>query len=417
MSQPSPSSRPGSRGRPSARARRGFSVIEMLVVIGLIAFLTAAIVAVVPRVAYSAKVAATRATIKKVDELLNDRINGFRRWINKQNQLAGAGNPPSYVLSNPQYAQMWGSNPVAAKALAAKALFQTSFPQLFSEFGTPVQPGATHTQVTESSESLYLFLTSGALFDTEPPSAADLKSLETADTDNDGLLEIVDAWGHPLRFYRWPTRLVRPGPPGPAPTTPTTGTTGFEDQYAPSPATILMGGAAPRNQLPVWAATTYTLGATILPATPAQTTPFSLNYRCVALPSTGPSGPEPTWPIVVGATIADPTTGNPPNLIWQALIDPLSVDPDDPLGLITPGTFAEPYETPNTWNTPLIVSTATDSDNGDPKQTGFMFGLYEPYDTAHLGNLAWPESPQMGAQDQSGYWRDALYKLITNHQQ
>src|ERR1700691_4846718 len=102
MSQHSPSSRPGSRGRARARGRRGFSVIEMLVVIGLIAFLTAAIVAVVPRVAYSAKAAATRATIKKVDELLNDRINGFRRWINKQNQLAGSGtsNPPSYVTNS-----------------------------------------------------------------------------------------------------------------------------------------------------------------------------------------------------------------------------------------------------------------------------------------------------------------------------
>jgi hypothetical protein len=389
----------------------------MLVVIGLIAFLTAAIVAVVPRVTYSAKAAATRATIKKVDELLNDRINGFRRWINKQNQLAGSGtsNPPSYVTNSP-YASMFAGNPVQAKALAVKYAFKTYFPQLFSEFSTPVQPGPTHTQVTESSESLYLFLTAGPLFDTEPPSGADLKAIETADTDGDGLLEIVDAWGHPLRFYRWPTRLVRPAPPS-------GNTSGFEDAYAPSPATILMGAAAPRNQLPTWQATTYTLGATVLPATPPQATPFSLIYRCVAVNGTGQSGPEPAWPTVVGATIGDPSTGNPPNLIWQALIDPLSVDPDDPLGLITPGVFGEPYETPNTWNTPLIVATATDSDNGDPKVTGFQFGLYEPYDTANHGNLAQPQPPQNDASgvgvhvDPSNYWRDALYKLITNHQQ
>jgi hypothetical protein len=29
------------------------------------------------------------------------------------------------------------------------------------------------------------------------------------DTDNDGLPEFIDAWGNPLRFYRWPTRLFR----------------------------------------------------------------------------------------------------------------------------------------------------------------------------------------------------------------
>ena len=28
------------------------------------------------------------------------------------------------------------------------------------------------------------------------------------DTDNDGLPEIVDEWGNPVRFYRWPTDLL-----------------------------------------------------------------------------------------------------------------------------------------------------------------------------------------------------------------
>src|SRR5271163_2378019 len=117
MSHRSSPSRPGLR-----RARRGFSLLEILVVIGLIAFLTAAIVAVIPRVAYSAKVAATRATIKKVDEMLNDRINGFRRWIQKQDTLA-AGNAPSYVTNSP-FAGSFASNPIQTKALAVKYAFR-----------------------------------------------------------------------------------------------------------------------------------------------------------------------------------------------------------------------------------------------------------------------------------------------------
>src|ERR1700722_3251815 len=85
-------------GASASGGRGGFSLIEILVVIGLIAFLTAAIVAIIPRVGNSAKVAATRATIKKVDEMLNDRINGFNRWIANQDRVAGSGTP-AYVLT------------------------------------------------------------------------------------------------------------------------------------------------------------------------------------------------------------------------------------------------------------------------------------------------------------------------------
>jgi len=386
------------RGDLSRRA--GFSLIEILVVIGLIAFLTAALVAVIPRVANASKVAATKATIKKVNEMLNDRINGFRRWVQKQDQLAGPNNPPSYVTNSP-YASSFVTNPVQTRALAVKYAFRLYFPQAFSEFSTPITPSSTHKAVTESSESLYQFLTNGPLFDTEPPSAADLKAIETADTDGDGLPEIVDAWGHPIRFYRWPTRLVRPGGPP-------TGTVSNFEEVPLSPASILLGAAAPRGNVPTWQAGFPTVGTTIRPnpAHVTQAVPFSLLYRCVAVTGPGQTGAtEPVWPTTVGATISDsnsPTSG----VTWQALLDPLSVDPDDPLGLVTAGLISEPFETPNTWNTPLIVSSGNDADT---------LGLFEPYDTANFGNLARPQAPPSGT-DPTGYWSDALIKHITNHQ-
>src|ERR1700733_10697123 len=139
MSRATDFSRPR-RTKPSRNA--GFSLIEMLVVIGLIAFLTAAIVAVIPRVGNAAKVASTRATIKKVDELLNDRINGFRRWIQKQDQLASGG-APSYVTNSP-FSGSFASNPVQTRALAVKYAFRLYFPQVFSEFQTPISAPATH---------------------------------------------------------------------------------------------------------------------------------------------------------------------------------------------------------------------------------------------------------------------------------
>jgi hypothetical protein len=375
-------------------------------VIGLIAFLTAAIVAVIPRVAYSSKVAATKATIKKVDEMLNDRINGFNRWIANQDRLAGSGTP-AYVLQAQGLSGtnlLTGNSLGAAKILAQKLLFKAYFPQTYADISNlyfpQVNPPSSNGNA-QSAACLLLILTKGSLFDTEPPSAADLKAIETADTDQDGLAEVVDAWGHPLRFYRWPTRLVRPlGYPA----TPTT-QTGFVETSL-SPAQILLGPTNPRAPLAAWSSGTYAVGATILPQTPAQTTPFSLIYRCVSITggaqsgTTGGSEPSP-WSSVVGSTTSDG------QLTWQALIDPLSVDPDDPLGLVTSG-ISEPLETPNTWNTHLIVSSGNDSDT---------FGLFEPHDVANLGTLAQPKPKPAGVTDATLYWRDALYGTITNHQQ
>lgn len=61
-----------------------------------------------------------------------------------------------------------------------------------------------HTHKTARSEMLYAILvegggTYGSAFDKD-----DFTAREVQDTDGDGLMEFVDAWGEPLQFYRWP---------------------------------------------------------------------------------------------------------------------------------------------------------------------------------------------------------------------
>lgn len=61
-----------------------------------------------------------------------------------------------------------------------------------------------HDPDTESSECLYLILSDPALGENI------LESIPTQfikDTDGDGLMEFVDGWGRPIKFYRWPTDL------------------------------------------------------------------------------------------------------------------------------------------------------------------------------------------------------------------
>lgn len=61
-----------------------------------------------------------------------------------------------------------------------------------------------HTHNTARSEMLYALLVDGQGPLGSAFSRDDFTDREVQDTDGDGLLEFVDAWGQPLQFYRWP---------------------------------------------------------------------------------------------------------------------------------------------------------------------------------------------------------------------
>lgn len=61
-----------------------------------------------------------------------------------------------------------------------------------------------HTHKTARSEMLYALLVEGGGVYGSSFDKDDFTSKEVQDTDGDGLMEFVDAWGEPLQFYRWP---------------------------------------------------------------------------------------------------------------------------------------------------------------------------------------------------------------------
>ena len=72
----------------------------------------------------------------------------------------------------------------------------------------------SHTHITARAEMLYAILVTGAGPLGSAFSPDDFTDSEVRDTDGDGLLEFVDAWGMPLQFYRWPFYYVTdPGSP------------------------------------------------------------------------------------------------------------------------------------------------------------------------------------------------------------
>ena len=210
---------------PGKRRRPGFTLIEMLIVIALIGFLATILIVALRGSITGAKAQATKATITKISGLMKQRTEAFNRVnfaeqfeldIDGQLQLAGqliASSKSSYNARD------------LATIIAKKYIYKLYFPQTWAEAsalitqvnvaqmgsGTQFTPPASPTPSCESAEVLYWLLTSdqARLFG-YTPEGTDNFTGATADTDGNGFLEIVDGWGHPIRWYRWPTRLLRP---------------------------------------------------------------------------------------------------------------------------------------------------------------------------------------------------------------
>lgn len=199
--------------RPRSHAG-GFTLIELLVVITIIAVLMTLVVQAVGAFIGQARSAATETTIRKINGLLADRAETLHR-MNMRN---------GYLESTLEYASPAGNASKFSygdvnlrKILANKELKRHFFPQRLADVRPDLQPNvATNMSPTEdsttSSELLYDFLTQANVLGSEPIGADTFSPAEATDKDGDGFPEFIDAWGNPLRFYRWPTRLFRRNP-------------------------------------------------------------------------------------------------------------------------------------------------------------------------------------------------------------
>ncbi len=293
------------------QTRRGFTLLEILIVVSLIAVLAAFLTMAIGKALTQAKEAATRTTLLKLDGMLQQRLEAFRTLMDtpqKQNEVRGR------IAAKKQQMQNGGISGLNEKMLLLmvyKDYYRNGFAQSMSDnpsLGTAGQPFAGNTaDRLESSEMLYWMLTKADTFGVPAVDDSEFASTEVADTDGDGRLELIDAWGQPLRFYRWPTRLLRPG-----------------------------GPATPINR---------SLAGLLMKGLPA-----------------------------------------PPTAAGD--IDPLSLDPDDQVGvylatvnasIMVPADYETLYHTPDTYHMPLIVSSGPDR----------ALGLNEPFDnTGSMGRLA-----------------------------
>jgi prepilin-type N-terminal cleavage/methylation domain-containing protein len=318
--------------------RSGFTLVELMMVIGILLFLIATSAFVVRNIGNKAREKATMSTIVKVNGMVQNRIEAIRKAMdaqkNQQYLQSLVGQKYTALVNNSSFGPKYRSIPKPVmEILVRKDFLRDKLPQYGAEntninsamdavAGTPGTAGnlGADAGASISSEYLYHALTKYEVFGVPPVGEDSFIASEIADTDGDGLMEFVDGWGRPLRFYRWPTRLIKP-----------------------DGATIDRGTASAFfNGLP-----------------PASAGGFKE-------------------------------------------VDPLNVDADDPQGriqhenarsdnLLTPlfnssadsQYFTGQYGVMNTFWLPLIVSAGQDG----------VLGLYEPYDEANFGVLAQPILP------------------------
>ncbi|UUO05259.1 type II secretion system GspH family protein [Blastopirellula sp. J2-11] len=197
------------RGRTAAR--RGFTLVEMLVVVMILGLLSGMVLLALAGAGETAREARTRGQIQKLNEFIMTRYESYR-----------TRRTPRGTSSNP-IAQ------ARQRVDQIRALMVQEMPDRKTDLQTVYTPGGSFSTIyarhqraimaftgnstwgpayaawtpdNQHSECLYLILAS--ITDGETNALDFLHDSEVGDTDDDGVPEVLDGWGNPIAFLRWP---------------------------------------------------------------------------------------------------------------------------------------------------------------------------------------------------------------------
>jgi len=181
---------------PAARtARRGFTLVELLVVVVLITLLASMTLSGLAVARQRARLARTKSTIRKLHEIVVPHYE-------------------SYLRRRVPFAMTASARTNATNRLRAiRELMVFEMPDSWDDVGGSVPPHcqtgpvrayavakSAATAANGPAECLYLIVSRGGL---EPDLLEQFRSDEIGDVDKDGAPEFLDGWNQPIIFLRW----------------------------------------------------------------------------------------------------------------------------------------------------------------------------------------------------------------------
>jgi len=189
--------------------RRGFTLVELLLVIALIGVLASVMLVALYAAAQSSKVRRTEQQIERIHSLLMTRWDSYqsRRLQVRLTGNAGQRSAQRLLLTRelmrlelPDRSSDISNAPVDSRLVNNV---------LWNQYRRSAKP--TWTPPYQSAECLYLILAS--LREGDRAGLDFFTNDEIGDVDQDGMYEILDGWGKPIAFLRWaPGFSISPGP-------------------------------------------------------------------------------------------------------------------------------------------------------------------------------------------------------------
>lgn len=213
--------------------RLGFTMTELLMVMMILSLLSAMAAVAYERASSNAKMQRTEAIIRKIDSLIMERWDGYRtRAINlnlqgfplrgdeyADNDLNGRWSPGDTLTKDRNLDGLYQIGAAEIRLMAIRQLQRWEMPDKMSDVlvasdtlgGQLKEPALRRsylraakpswTPAYEEAECLYLQLS--AMRDGDKRVLDWFSATEIGDVDNDGMNEILDGWGTPIRFLRW----------------------------------------------------------------------------------------------------------------------------------------------------------------------------------------------------------------------
>lgn len=176
-------------------ARRGFTLVELMVVIIIVSILSALTLSGLGVARQRSKADVTRATIRKINEPIMDQYDSYASRT-KGCTPTDLGNIRSIIVE--EMPDKWGNVNANTAACA------TGPGRAYVNYKS-----AAATRTYEGAECLFMIVTRSGY---APGALEDFRPMEVGDVDGDGMKEFLDAWGNPVEFLRWAPGFSSPAP-------------------------------------------------------------------------------------------------------------------------------------------------------------------------------------------------------------